>query len=67
MRTTLDLPIDLIREAMQITNAKTKTEAIRIALVRLIEDNRRKKLLTYKGRVDLQIDLDALRNRSSNG
>lgn len=32
MRTTLDLPIDLLNEAMKATHAKTKTKVIIIAL-----------------------------------
>ena len=36
MRTTLDLPKDLLNEAMKITKAKTKTETIKIALEYII-------------------------------
>jgi AbrB family looped-hinge helix DNA binding protein len=37
MRTTLDLPESLISEAMAVTNIKTKTELIKIALYNLIQ------------------------------
>ena len=63
MRTTLDLPEDLIKEAMKITKAKTKSETIRRALEWLIKQEKRKKLIQYKGKVDLDIDLDDLRGR----
>ncbi len=63
MRTTLDIPLDLILEAMRITNAKTKSEAIRTALELLILQEKRKKLITFKGKVDLNINLDRLRKR----
>ena len=63
MRTTLDIPADLLKEAMRITKAKTKSEAIRTALEMLIKQEQRMKLLTYQGKVDLKADLDILRQR----
>ena len=63
MRTTLDLPGDLIKEVMRITQAKTKSEAIRIALQRVIDHERRMKLIKYRGKIDLDIDLNVLRDR----
>lgn len=63
MRTTLDLPEELIKEAMKITQAKTKSETIRKALEWLIQQEKRKKLIRYKGKVDLNIDLDEIRGR----
>ncbi len=63
MRTTLDLPNDLIEEAMRITQAKTKTEAITIALENIVKQEKRNILIGFHGKVDLDIDLDVLRNR----
>ncbi|HAC15857.1 MAG TPA: hypothetical protein DCE78_07935 [Bacteroidetes bacterium] len=63
MRTTLDLPENLIDEVMQLTGAKTKSEAIKEALQTQINLIRRKKLLTFKGKIDLDINLDVLRDR----
>ena len=63
MRTTLDIPADLLKEAMRITKAKTKSEAIITALEMLIKQEQRMKLLTYQGKVDLKADLDILRQR----
>jgi Arc/MetJ family transcription regulator len=37
MKTTLDLPDDLMEEAMQLTEIKTKTEVIIVALQELIK------------------------------
>ena len=37
MKTTLDLPDDLMKEAMQLTDIKTKTEVIIVALQELIK------------------------------
>ena len=63
MRTTLDLPESLINEAMAITHLQTKTEVIKIALYNLIQREKIKDLKNYFGKVDLGVDLKALRNR----
>ncbi len=63
MRTTLDIPTDLLEKVMKITKAKTKSEAIRTALRMVINQEKRMKLLTLRGKVDLDIDLDSLRDR----
>jgi len=53
MRTTLDLPKDLLIEAMKTTKIETKTKVIITALEELIRKVRISELKTYKGRVDL--------------
>jgi hypothetical protein len=63
MRTTLDLPDQLINDAMKLTCEKTKTGVIKIALMNLIEKEKIKDLKNYYGKVDLDIDLAALRKR----
>jgi Arc/MetJ family transcription regulator len=63
MRTTLNLPDQLINEAMELTHEKTKTGVIKIALRNLIEKEKIKDLKKYFGKVDLDIDLAALRKR----
>ncbi|MCG8477619.1 MAG: type II toxin-antitoxin system VapB family antitoxin [Spirochaetales bacterium] len=63
MRTTLDLPRDLVDEAMRITKAKTKTELIKLALTSIIEQDKRERVLRYHGALTLDIDLDVLRDR----
>ena len=63
MRTTLDLPEDLLKEAMLVSNIKTKTKVITIALEELVRKSKISDLKKYKGKVDLEIDLNALRNR----
>jgi len=63
MRTTLDLPEDLLNEAMEVAPAKTKTKAIILALQELIRKRNISKLKTYKGKIDLKIDMDAIRER----
>ena len=63
MRTTLDLPENLISEAMTVTHAKTKTEVIKLALQNLIQKENIKDIKKYFGKIDLDIDLDIMRNR----
>ncbi|MBL0700247.1 MAG: type II toxin-antitoxin system VapB family antitoxin [Desulfosarcina sp.] len=63
MRTTLDLPEDLINEAMNATSVKTKTRVIIIALEELIRKSKISGIKQYKGKIDLDIDLDSIRDR----
>jgi metal-responsive CopG/Arc/MetJ family transcriptional regulator len=63
MRTTLDLPEKLIEEAMKVTRMTKKTELIKVALQNLIQKEKSKDLKEYFGKVDLDIDLDVMRNR----
>lgn len=63
MRTTLDLPEDLVEEAMMITHISTKTDLIKTALQYLIQKEKSKNLKEYFGKVDFDIDLDSMRKR----
>ncbi len=63
MRTTLDLPQNLLDEAMEVSHLKTKTALIIAALEDLVRKNRIQGLKNYKGKIDLDMDLDSLRNR----
>ncbi len=61
MRTTLDLPEDLLKEAMQLSNARTKTSTVILSLQELINKRKIERLRELKGKLDLDIDLDDLR------
>ncbi len=63
MRTTLDLPQALLEEAMRLTNIATKTDVIKTALQNLIQHEKIKGISKYRGKLDLGIDLDAVRGR----
>lgn len=63
MRTTLDLPEDLLNEAMKVTHSDTKTAVITKALQELIRKSTISEIKKYKGKVDLDIDLNAIRDR----
>jgi Arc/MetJ family transcription regulator len=64
MRTTVDIPKNLIDEAMALGRAKTKSQLLTLALKDYLSREKRKRLLSYKGKVDFDIDLDSLRQRS---
>jgi Arc/MetJ family transcription regulator len=63
MRTTLDLPENLIAEALKVSRKKTKTALIISALEDVVRKNRIQEIKRYKGKVDLEMDLDSLRDR----
>jgi hypothetical protein len=63
MRTTLDLPEELLNEAMKISHAGTKTGVIVLALKELIRKSKIAGLKKYRGKIDLDIDLDEIRDR----
>jgi Arc/MetJ family transcription regulator len=63
MRTTLDLPENLIKEAMELTNISVKTDVIKLALSDLIRKEKIKGIKDYFGKIDLDINLDIMRKR----
>ncbi len=63
MRTTLDIPESLINDGLKVTHMKTKTALIKTALKELIRKHTISELKNYQGKVDLNIDLDQLRER----
>ena len=65
MRTTLNLPEALLQEALETTNAKNKTQVIILALEELIRRHNLAKLKQFKGKIDLDIDINTLRGRET--
>jgi len=63
MRTTLDLPEELLKEAMNSTHIKTKTGVIITALEELIRKRKISEIKKYKGKIELDIDLNTIRGR----
>lgn len=54
MRTTLDIPEDLLRAVTEIVGVKKKNEAIRIALSDFTRRKRREQLLALRGRLTIE-------------
>ena len=63
MRITVDLPEELINEAMKLTKCSTEAELIISALDNLIISEKIKELKRYYGKVPLDIDLYEQRSR----
>jgi Arc/MetJ family transcription regulator len=63
MRTTLDLPDDLVESARQALGFKSKTDTVVLALRELIRRHRLDELKALLGRVELDIDTARSRRR----
>lgn len=63
MRTTLDLPEDLVNEAKAILGFKSKTDTIVFALRELIRRHKIEELIDMFGKVEIDIDIPASRER----
>ena len=63
MRTTLDIPRELIEEARRILGFKSKTDTVILSLQELIRRRRIEELKDLMGSVELNIDLEESRRR----
>jgi len=63
MRTTIDLPQELLDEAVNLSNMKTKTSVIISALEEYVRRKKIEGIKKYRGKIDLGIDLTVLRDR----
>lgn len=63
MRTTLDLPAELVEEAKKLLGFKSKTDVIIFSLRDLIRRKRVDELKSLMGSIRLNIDLDKSRRR----
>lgn len=63
MRTTLDIPEELIEEARRLLGFKSKTDVVVLALTELIRHRRIEDLKAMLGSVDLELDLAKSRRR----
>jgi len=64
MRTTLDLPEEIINEGLKVTHIKTKTELIITAVKELIRKHKINSIKEFRGKINLDIDINTLRGRS---
>ncbi len=63
MRTTLIIPDDLMNDLMEETGEKSKTFLVRLSLEKMLERVRGENLKGLRGKIDLDIDLEALRTK----
>ena len=63
MRTTLDIPERLIQDAMKASRIPTKTKVIITALEDLIRKSKISEIKKFKGKIDMDIDMNAVRGR----
>jgi Arc/MetJ family transcription regulator len=63
MRTTLDLPEDLIEEARKLLGFKSKTDTVVVSLRELIRRRRIEEIKDLAGKIDLKIDIAKSRRR----
>ncbi|MGA7614666.1 MAG: type II toxin-antitoxin system VapB family antitoxin [Thermoanaerobaculia bacterium] len=63
VKTTLNLDERALREAKELSGARTKTETVNEALRRFVHELRQKKLLARRGKPEAEVDEDALRTR----
>jgi Arc/MetJ family transcription regulator len=65
MRTTLEIPEELLEEARKAAQLSTKRETVVAGLNELLRKAKREDLRRLAGRVNLRIDLRKSRQRSS--
>jgi len=63
MRTTLDLPEDVVEEARRLLGFKSKTDTVIVSLRELIRRRRIEEIKRLAGKIDLKIDLPQSRRR----
>ncbi len=63
MRTTLDIPQELMEEARALLDFKSKTDVVVVALRELIRRSRLNELKGLEGRLDIDVDLRRSRRR----
>ena len=61
MRTTMDLPKDLLEEARKMCGTKTMTGTVILSLQKLIDSKKIERLRSLRGKLDLNVDLERLR------
>ena len=65
MKTTLDLPVNLLEEAMKVGKWPTKTATIIVALERMVRAAKLAHLREKRGAIPgFSLDLDVLRGRA---
>ncbi|MBC7921661.1 MAG: type II toxin-antitoxin system VapB family antitoxin [Ferruginibacter sp.] len=61
MRINIDIDEELLNQAKALAQAKTKKEVVELALRNLIDSLQRKQMLSLRGKVAWEGDLDEMR------
>lgn len=64
MRTNIDIDDALMADALSATGLKTKKEAVELGLRTLVRLHQQAQIKQYKGKLQWEGDLDAMRNAS---
>jgi hypothetical protein len=63
MRTTLDIPEDLLLDAMKVSQSRTKTMAVVLGLKELLHRHQLEKLRGLRGSIDVAVNVRSSRKR----
>lgn len=64
MRTNIVIDDQLMNDALRVTGLKTKREAVELGLRTLLQLRRQEEIRRFRGKLDWQGDLDAMRSDS---
>lgn len=70
MRTTIDLPEELMSDLMALSKTRKKKDAVRVALEEFVRRKKLEKLLTLPGKIeisDITTELERMELEESNG
>lgn len=67
MRTTLDLPDNLLEEARKLLGFKSKTDTVIAGLQEIIRRKHLEELKDLPGKIEIELDLAKSRRRPRNG
>lgn len=64
MRTTLDLPVELVEEARERLGYKSKTDTVIFALKEVVRRGRIEDLKDLMGKIEFEFDPNAIREKA---
>jgi len=63
MRTTINIDDNLFRDLMSATQSKSKTEAVKTAIIEYLRLKRKEKVLSMRGKLDIDNGWEDLRQQ----
>jgi len=64
MRTNIDIDDELMNDALKATGLKTKKDAVELGLKTLVKLHKQAEIRKFRGKLEWEGDLDAMRNAS---